>query len=110
MVLADAHVGQGSRSKWAKIQCYQKEDFFAKLNDIMAAATGTQWNDMTNDVHSYKEKTAHRIGTEYDVFNQWSPDMPFLEIIVPESAAVPISQVIFETVSHDQGETCVLDC
>ncbi|KAL8822874.1 MAG: hypothetical protein Q9191_006402, partial [Dirinaria sp. TL-2023a] len=102
LVLADAHVGQGSRLTWAKIQRYQNEDFFAQLNDMMAATTDTQENDGTTGLQSCKEKTVCRIGTEHDVFSQWSPSMPFLELTVPESAVLPITQVIFETVSHDQ--------
>jgi ankyrin repeat protein len=108
LVLADANVGQSSHPILSKIQCYRSEDFFAKLKDIIGVPTSIERNDITTDFQPYKEKTVHRTGTEYDVFDQGSPDIPFLEVIVPENAALPINQVIFETVSHDQGETYVL--
>ena len=104
LVLADAHVGQSSRHKSAKIQCYDKEDFFVKLNDVLAAPFGEHRRDMKTDFQPC-EKTVHRVGTVDDVFDEWSPDIPFLEILVPENVVLPVDQVIFETVSHDQGET-----
>ena len=107
LVFADAHVGQSSRPPLAKIQCYDKEDFFVKLNDILVAPFGEHRHDMKTNFYPC-EKTVHRVGTVDDVFNEWSPDMPFLEILVPEKAVLPVDQVIFETVSHDQGETCSL--
>ena len=107
LVLADAHVSQSSRPKLAKIQCYDTRDFFVKLNDVLAAPFGEQRHDTKTDFQLC-EKTVHRVGTEDDVFDEWSPDIPFLEILVPETAVLPVGQVIFETVSHDQGETCSL--
>ena len=112
LVLADAHVGKVWRPNVSKIQCYVKEDFFAKLNDIIAAPIGEHRRDTKTDSQQC-EKTVHRLGTINDVFDEWSPDIPFLEILVPENAVLPIDQVIFETISHDQGETCILyffDC
>ena len=109
LVLADAHVSQGSRPKLSDIQCYEKEEFFAKLLDITAVPLGIQRQDTKNYLERC-ERIVHRVGTVHDVFHEWSPDIPFLEIIVPEKAALPIDQVIFETVSHDQGETCAPYC
>ena len=54
------------------------------------------------------ERIVNRVGTVHDVFHEWSPDILFLDITVPEMAALPIDQIIFETVSHDQSETCAL--
>ena len=107
LVLADAHVGQSPRPNLSRIQCYDKEVFFAKLNDILAGAFGEHRHDTKTDSQPC-EKTVHRVGTVDDVFDEWSPDIPFLEILVPENAVFPVDQVIFETVSHDQGETCTL--
>ena len=108
LVLADAHLGKGARSKPWRIQYYEKEDFYPKLNDIISAPIIQQGNDMaTADGQLYKEKTVHRVGTDGDIFIEWSPDIPYLETTIPQNAALPISQVIFETVSHDQGETNV---
>ena len=107
LVLADAHVGQSSRPNLAKIQVYDKEDFVAKLNELLAAPFGEHRPDMKTDFQPC-EKTVYRVGTVDDVFDEWSPDIPFLEILVPETAVLPVDQVIFETVSHDQGETCTL--
>lgn len=109
LVLADAQLGHCSRPNPSKIQRYKEEDFFAKLVERLAATTitpGRPRNGIMNEVQPPKEKTVHRIGTEYDVFSELSPDVPFLEIIIPEDAALPIDQVVFETVSHDQGELC----
>ncbi len=107
LVLADARVGQDSRPKLSKIQCYDKEDFFAKLNNILAAPFGEHGRDTKTDLQPC-EKFVHRVGTLDDVFDEWSPDIPFLEVLVPENAMLPVDQVIFETVSHDQGGTCTL--
>ena len=107
LVLADAHVGQSSRPNLAKIQIYDKEDFVAKLDELLAAPFGEHGPDMKTDLKSC-EKTVYRVGTVDDVFDEWSPDIPFLEILVPENAVLPVDQIIFETVSHDQGETCTL--
>ena len=84
-----------------------KKFFFAKLNDIVAAPLGEHRHDAKTDPQPC-EKTVHHVGTVDDVFNEWSPDIPFLEILVPKNAVFPVDQVIFETVSHDQGETCTL--
>ena len=104
LVLADAHVGHGSRPKLSDIQHYEKEDFFAKLNGIITVPIGTQRHDIKID-DQLCEKTVHRVGTVHDVFHEGSPHIPFLEVIVPENAALPVDQVVFETTSHDQGET-----
>lgn len=105
---ADAHLGQRSRPRLSKIQCYANEDFFAKLHDMIAAPAVIQSIGITTDLQSCKEKKVHRLGTINDVFSEFSPDVPFLENIVPENAAIPIKQVIFETISHDQGKRCIL--
>lgn len=107
LVLADAHVGRRSGPKLSAIQCYEKENFFAKLVDITAVPFGIQRQDTKTYLRGC-ESIVHRVGTVHDVFHEWSPDIPFLEITVPEKASLPIDQVIFETVSHDQGETCTL--
>ena len=108
LILADAHLGKGARSKQWKLQDYEKEDFYSKLNDIISALIIQQDDDkVAVDGQLYKEKTVHRIGTDGDVFDEWSPDIPYLEAMVPQNAALPISQVVFETVSHDQGESNV---
>ena len=107
LVLADAHVGRGSRLELAKIQCYDKEDFFVKLKDILAAPFGEHRYDMKTDFQLC-EMTVHRVGAVHDIFNEESPEIPFLEILVPEQAVLPVHQVIFETESHDQGQTCSL--
>ncbi|KAL8721907.1 MAG: hypothetical protein Q9225_001503 [Loekoesia sp. 1 TL-2023] len=104
LVLADAHLGKGARSRPWRMQYYEKEDFYPMLNDIISAPIIQQENDMaTANGQLYKEKTVHRVGTDGDVFDEWSPDIPYLETTIPQNAALPISQVIFETVSHDQG-------
>ena len=102
LVLSDARFGKSARSKQWKIQDYEKEDFYSKLNEVISAPIVQQDND---DVQLYKERTVNRIGTDGDAFDEWSPDIPYLETTVPLNAALPISQVIFETVSHDQGES-----
>lgn len=107
LVLTDAHVGQGSGPRISDIQCYEKEDFFAKLVDIIAVPIGIQRQN-TETYLQRSVRIVNRVGPVYDVFDEWSPDIPFLEITVPERATLPIDQVIFETVSHDQGETCAL--
>ena len=107
LTLADAHLSRSSRAKLSKIQCYDKEDFFAKLQNILAAPLGEDRHHAKTDFQP-REKTVHREGTVDDVFHEWSPDIPFLEILVPENAVLPVDQVIFETVSHDQGETCTI--
>ena len=107
LILADAHAGYGSRPELSDIQQYEKEDFFAKLNDTIKVPIGTQRHDIKTDDQPC-EKTVYRVGTVHDVFHEWSPHIPFLEITVPENAALPVDQVVFETTSHDQGETCSL--
>lgn len=107
LILADAHIGQSSRPILAKIQCYDGKDFFAKLKDVLAKPFSEHRHHTETDFQPC-EKTVHRVGTVDDVFDEWSPDIPFLEIIVPERAVLPVEQIIFETVSHDQGETCSL--
>lgn len=104
LVLANARVRGDWRSKLARVNCYQTEDFFNKLLDITAKPVNMKRNDVTTDNEPFKEKSVHRIGNEHSIYNSWSFDVPFLEIIIPENAALPIRQVIFETISHDQGK------
>lgn len=106
LVLANACVCGDWRSKLSAIHCYQTEDFYAKLLDIMAKPINLNRNDTTSDDEPFQEKTVHRIGNEYSVYTSRSFDIPFLEIIIPENAALPIRQVLFETISHDQGRFC----
>ena len=109
LALADAHVGQGTLLRPSKLHIYKNEDFFARLNHIMETPVA-QREDFLVEVKRYKEKTVHRIGNEDDIFDQWSPDVPFLEIVVPQDAALPINQVVFETISHDQGRDYSSPC
>ena len=105
LVFADARSGKGARCKPWNIHYYEKEDFYSKLNDILLAPIIQQENDVAAaDSQLYKERTVHRTGTDGDVFDEWSPDIPYLETVVPQNATLPICQVVFETVSHDQGE------
>lgn len=103
LVLANARVRGDWRSKLASINCYQTEDFFTKLLDLIAKPISMKRSDVLTDTEPFKEKSVHRIGNEKSVYDSWSFDVPFLEITVPENAALPVRQVIFETISHDQG-------
>lgn len=108
LVLANARVCRDWSSKLSKINCYKREGFFTQLISIIANPVDAKQNDATTDENPYKEKSVHRIGTENSVYSSSSFDIPFLEIVVPENAALPIRQVIFETVSHDQGGSCFI--
>lgn len=103
LVLANARVCRDWRSKLSKIHCYKTEEFFTELMNIIAIPINAERNDVTTGEKPFKEKSVHRIGTEDSVYSPWSFDIPFLEIVVPENAVLPIRQVIFETISHDQG-------
>lgn len=103
LVLANARVCGDWRSKLSRINLYQTENFFTKLLDIIAKPINMERKNVTGDNEPFLEKSVHRVGNEYSVYNSWSFDVPFLEMIVPENAALPIRQVIFETLSHDQG-------
>ena len=103
LVLANARVSGDWQSKVASINCYQTENFFTKLVDIIAKPINMKRNDVLTDNEPFKEKSVHRIGNEDGYYDSHSFDVPFLEIIVPENAALHVRQVIFETISHDQG-------
>lgn len=106
LLLANARVCRDWRSKLSSIYFYQTEDFFTKLLDIIAKPISIDRDNTTMHNEPFKEKTVHRKGNEYSVYNSWSFDIPFLEIIVPENASLPIRQILFETISHDQGKLC----
>ena len=102
-VLSDAHMGRKWGQRSSKIQSYQHQSFFARLQNVLIMPISKQNNRLLTDLHRCKEKTVSRVGSREEFFHQFSPHMPYLEILVPKDAAFPIKQVIFETVSHDQG-------
>lgn len=113
---AGAHTGQGSRLKPSKLRLYENDENFGRLKEMLSVPRSAQRSTGTAVVESYKEKTVFRQGSEYYGFSEHDPDIPFLEIVVPKTAALPILRVIFETISHDQGKTLhqipmiIVDC
>ena len=106
LVLANARVCRNWHPNLSRINSYQNHDFFNKLLDIIAKPIGTRSHNIMTDDEPFEEKSVHRIGNRYSVYVSGSFDVPFLEIVVPEKAASPMRQVIFETISHDQGRFC----